>query len=225
MIIIQSPTPNLKQSKEFYSKLGFAILDTQLGFLAAAKNLEIEITTTPSARVGLKMFRDDWSEFVNKNNSLKYSKTEDGYLLTSPAGCCVYLVNGTDLTLNKLENDAILGNFAGLSIETNSMHDSLLFWERFGFKQNSGNIEHGWATLKNEEGFKISLMKYGICPHLFFNPSLNFFNGSANLSIIAKLRELEIPFAQEITSFNEKGIVDNIIIRDSGGLGAFIFSD
>lgn len=47
----------------------------------------------------------------------------------------------------------------------------------------------------------------------------------SNLAIIQKIRDLQIPITEEITHFNKEGIVDNIIIRDPGGLGFFIFND
>jgi hypothetical protein len=68
-------------------------------------------------------------------------------------------------------------------------------------------------------------MAYGSSPHLFFNPSLTYFNGKNNLAVIESLRESGIPLAQEITHFNDKGIVDNVILQDAGGLGIFVFSD
>lgn len=46
-----------------------------------------------------------------------------------------------------------------------------------------------------------------------------------NLAVIKKIRELNIPIVEEISTFNKEGIVDNIIIRDPGGYGFFIFSD
>jgi len=71
----------------------------------------------------------------------------------------------------------------------------------------------------------VSFMQPNSCPHLFFNPSMTYFNGKNNLPIIAKIREAGIPITEEITHFNQEGIVDNIIIRDPGGYGFFIFSD
>ena len=73
--------------------------------------------------------------------------------------------------------------------------------------------------------FTITLMKPMTCPHLFFNPSMTYFNGKKNLSIIEKIRQLNIPIAEEITHFNNEGIADNMIIRDPGGYGFFIFND
>jgi len=54
---------------------------------------------------------------------------------------------------------------------------------------------------------------------------LTYFNGKQNLEVIEKIRNNAIPITEEITHFNKEGIVDNIIIRDPGGYGFFIFSD
>jgi hypothetical protein len=89
-----------------------------------------------------------------------------------------------------------------------------------GFSKTIGEIEQGWVGYANEDG-----MKANICPYLFFNPSATYFNGPNNLKIIEQIRDINIPITEEIMGFNKKGIVDNIIIRDSGRLGFFLFSD
>ena len=63
------------------------------------------------------------------------------------------------------------------------------------------------------------------CPHLFFNPSLTYFNSGRNPEVIAGIRAAGIPISEEITIFNKEGRVDNIIIRDPGGYGFFLFND
>jgi hypothetical protein len=63
-------------------------------------------------------------------------------------------------------------------------------------------------------------MKPFSCPYLFYNPSLTFFNGKENNpKVIQKVRDL----TEEITAFNTEGIVNNVIIRDPGGFGLFVF--
>ena len=52
------------------------------------------------------------------------------------------------------------------------------------------------------------------------------FNGKENNpKVIQNIRNVGIPIAEEITTFNKEGIVDNIIIQDPGGYGFFIFND
>lgn len=225
--IIQTPTPNFDSSVNFYSRLGFNIETASAATYALGnKNLKIEINPDRFSRAGLKLFAAEWGNLLQKKGLLEIaSKTENGYLLTAPSGCCLYLENGISPNLPGVDNNVVLGNFAGLSLETNQIEKSMEFWGHFGFSQNAGNIEQGWISLINNEGFGIGLMKYQCCPHLFFNPSLSFFNGKENLSIIGKVRALRIPITEEITHFNKEGIVDNIIIRDPGGLGYFLFND
>lgn len=226
--VIQSPTPNLELSQAFYKKLAFSISNGENGFFACSKNLIIEVNKDRTARAGLKLYGNNWQEILEANN-LKNSatKTATGFLVTSPSGCCLYLEeSNSNAPENKPPNKtSVLGNFAGLSLETNIIETSIEFWAKFGFKQTAGNIEHGWVSLTNEVGFSIGLMKYGACPHLFFNPSLSFFNGTENPGIIAKIRSLEIDITEEITVFNNDNLVDNILVRDPGGLGCFIFND
>ncbi len=88
-----------------------------------------------------------------------------------------------------------------------------------------GSIAQGWVAFENGTSVGISIMKPMVCPHLFFNPGLTFFNGGKNLPIIQKIKTVGIPIAEEITVFNKEGIVDNVILCDPGGLGFFIFND
>ena len=79
--------------------------------------------------------------------------------------------------------------------------------------------------MKSEAGDSISLLQAQQCPHLLFNPSLTYFNGFHNLEIIESIKKHNIEITEKVTEFNSKGEVDNIILRDSGGLGFFIFND
>ena len=54
---------------------------------------------------------------------------------------------------------------------------------------------------------------------------MTYFNGGNNLAVIQDIREAGIPITEEITQFNDRGEVDNVIIRDPGGYGFFIFND
>jgi hypothetical protein len=36
---------------------------------------------------------------------------------------------------------------------------------------------------------------------------------------------LDIKVEEEITAFNPDGIIDNVILRDEGGYGFFVFND
>ena len=225
--IIQTPTANLQDSLDFYTKLNFVVISKENPVLISDGQATIEINPTRFARAGLKMYREDWTEI--KALLEKFTTVldiENGYLLTDASGIWIYLMTGDiDIpTTEKLEK-SVLGNFAGVSLEVVDMKRSFAIYEILGFKPTMGDIEKGWVVLTNEEGVSISLMKPNSCPHLFFNPSLTYFNGKNNPAIIEKVRSLGIAIAEEITHFNKDGIVDNIILRDNGGFGFFIFND
>lgn len=223
--IVQTPTPNYAKSCEYYVKLGFEIEEIHDRTYARSEKVIIEINKDRYSRSALKCLGNNWEDFLSKNKlSGLATKTKDGYLITSPEGCCVYFENEVEFT-DKSSTKPLIGTYGGFSLETNQIEESVLFWQKLGYKKTMGNLEHGWIALANEEGFSISLMKHQCCPHLFFNPSLSYFNGDKNLSIIKAVRSANIEITEEITHFNKEGIVDNIIIRDPGGLGFFIFSD
>ena len=114
----------------------------------------------------------------------------------------------------KEEIKTVLGNFAGMSLETISIKVSQEIFEILGFKNGAGNTDQGWLTMKNEDDFTISFMAPNSCPHLFFNPSLTYFNGKkGNPIVIQNIRDLDIPITEEITYFNRDQIVDNISLE------------
>jgi hypothetical protein len=223
--IIQTPAPNYAKSCEFYNKIGFESIIKNDKTYVYSKGVTIEINKDHFSRAGIKCFGTNWDVFLKERELTdNATKTKNGYLITSPAGCCVYLEDPID-DLPENNTKPVIGTYGGFGLETNQIEESLDFWSKFGYKQTMGNIEQGWLILSNDEGFKISLMKHQCCPHAFFNPSLSYFNGKENLAIIENIRNLTIEITEEITHFSAEGVVDNIIIRDPGGLGFFIFSD
>ena len=224
---IQTPSGNLQASIDFYQKLNFQIIpDDQRTFVTDGKAL-IEINADKYARAGIKIFRESWKETVaNLEAETLVRKTEQGYLLSDPSNTWIYLMEGNnESTFAQADCFSTLGNYMGVSLETMDMDKSVRLWSILGFKKTMGDAAQGWVVYTNDDQFSISLMGPNSCPHLFFNPSLTYFNGGKNLPIIAKIRESGIPITQEVTHFNKEGIVDNVILRDPGGLGFFIFND
>ena len=224
--LIQTPTPYLDASIDFYSKLGFKqISENPIIFSDGKAN--IEINPNRYARAGLRFFKDSWSIEISKLKAIaEIHPTKDGHLLADPSGVWIYLVDGKpgfDLKEEEL-SFSTLGNYMGISLESTDAKKSFEIYQILGFQLAFGSIDSGFFAL-SANGFSISIMKPNSCPHLFFNPSLTYFNGKNNLEIIAKIRSLPIPITEEITYFNKESIVDNIIIRDPGGLGFFIFND
>ncbi|MDH3650856.1 MAG: hypothetical protein OEQ53_14315 [Saprospiraceae bacterium] len=227
--IIQTPTPDLKRSLDFYERLQFKILSTENCILVSDGKVLLEINPDRFARAGLKLYAPSWQFIIEKIGiNANINKLENCYLLVDPSGVWIYLIEGErSHDVGKYDSSlSVLGNFEGVSLESTDLKKSMAVWTGLGFKKTSGSTSAGWVTLQNQDGMNISIMKHLSCPHLFFNPSLTYFNGKENNpKIIQQIRDLQIPITEEITQFNTEGVVDNIIIRDPGGLGFFIFND
>ena len=226
--IVQTCTGNLEASKDYYQRLGFILLSEEKPTLFTDGKFLLEINPENTARTGLKLYRKDWANIIESLTKITtIVPFEGGHLVSDPNGVKVYLMDGEMDGAYKLEGEssAIPGNFAGLSIEAVDVAKTIDFWQVLGYKKTMGGIEQGWIAFENGSAVGISIMKPMMCPHLFFNPGLTFFNGGKNLPIIEKIRTAGIPIAEEITVFNEEGIVDNVILCDAGGLGFFVFND
>lgn len=225
---IITPTSNLQQSVDFYKRLNFNIQTYKNVAIATAQNLTIEINSERFIRAGMKIYSKNWGDIINKLKAVTtVLEHPNGWMLNDWNGVRIYLIND-ELTLSDSETalqPSMLGNFAGVSIETTDLEKSAVIWHILGFAKTMGGIEQGWVVYQNSSGAGVSYMKANSCPHLFFNPSLTFFNGKNNLEIIKQVRATNIPITEEITVFNNEGVVDNIIIRDPGGYGFFLFSD
>lgn len=227
-VIVHTPTPKLEESLDFYKKLNFTVLSDQAPILVTDGKVVIEINPERYARPGIKMFRASWKEEVEKLKQLTaVHDIENGFLLTDLNGCWIYLVEKESTIKFQAEEKpyGMTGNFYGVNVEASDMQKSFDIWAVLGFEIQMGELDKGFVALSDESGFPLALMQPRSCPHLFFTPSMTFFNGKTNLEIIDNIRNTSIPITEEITHFNKEGIVDNIIIRDPGGYGFFIFSD
>lgn len=223
--LLQSPTPNRNISLDYYRKLNFSILrDSPL--LVSDGKVIIHINEDRYARAGLKISASnkiDWDNLQRISTIVEY---EGGNLCPTPSGMWVYIEDNLKSLPEIPDHQSVLGNSSGLCLESTDLAKSLQLWLSLGFELKAGKAEGGWLSLINEDGFEISIMKVFSCPHMFFNPSLCYFNGKeGNPKVIARIRELNIPITEEITHFNKDGEVDNIIVRDPGGVGFFVFND
>ncbi len=227
-MIIQTPTPNLEKSIHFYQQLNFEIIQQNDITYATDGKVVIEINPNNSARLGVKLYQSSWKEEVTELSKITtVVKDANGYLLADSSGSKIYLIEGETPFNYDLSTvtQALIGNYAGVSLEVIDIADAVKIWEILGFSKTMGSIDQGWVVYTNEAKAGVSFMKPNSCPHLFFNPSLTYFNGKENLTIIKNIRQTEVEITEEITVFNKNNIVDNIIIRDTGGLGFFLFSD
>lgn len=223
--LIHTPTPNLQQSLDFYARLGYTVLSAANPTLVSDGKAIIEINPDRTARAGLKLYRESWSDVLPALGAItNLVHFEGGVLVSDASGVWIYLVDGpapasvADAALAP----STLGNFMGLSLEATDVARSRAIYEALGFTLNPNPY---MVQVISPDGLGIALMEPLGCPHLYFNPSLTYFNGKANLEVIAKVRAAGIPITEEITVFNAEGVVDNIILRDPGGYGFFVFSD
>lgn len=225
-IIINTPCPSVEISTSFYSKLGFNLHHMEGSTLVYDQNVKIIIDHSRKARLGFRLYLDNLSESINKLDNDLFEIKNKIYSI-DPNGIIISLHPLDEYPQNFLEADtkAITGNFAGISIESLPFKNSISFYKKLGFNISMGDGESGWIQM-NGFDIDLSIMKMESCPHLFHNPSLTYFNGKeGNPLIIEKIRNAGIEFDEEITVFNDQGIVDNVILKDPGGLGFFIFND
>ncbi len=225
---IQTPTPGVHLSHSFYLRLGFTKLEHTNTFFSDGSVI-VEVDSDRFTRTGLKLYRQDWSEVVARLPSFTpIIEREGAYVLGAPSGARVYLHPGEapwDPARVKRSPRSRLGDFSGLSIETLDLNHSMQFWGALGYELSSGGVDKGWLTLGCEGAINVSLMGMFSCPHLFPNPGLTYFNHGENLRFIRALRDARVPIAEEITQFNAKGQVDNVIVVNPGGTGFFVFDD
>jgi hypothetical protein len=225
--ILQTPTNKIENSISFYDKLGFKPVEHPGLTLYTDGKVLISVNPARSARAGIRMYRPDWTAEVARLKALTAVHEKDGvFVLADPSNVWIYLETGdmpVDFTPAE-ESFSTLGNSMGLSLETPDFSRSAAIYDILGFSKIMGDIAQGYVVYKGN-GLGLSLMAPFVCPHLVFNPSLTFFNGGKNLPVIEKIREAGIPIAEEIDMFNKEGIVDNVIIRDPGGFGFFVFND
>jgi hypothetical protein len=227
VITLQTPTNKIENSQSFYDRLGFKCINKENPIVYTDGKAVIEINTDRFARAGIRCYKDSWKEEIAKLKELTtVTAVEGGHVLSDASNVWIYLVDGAPAFTITLSGASysVLGNYVGLSLETADFKRSERIYDILGFTLTSGGGDQPWASFSNNE-FTISLMGPMSCPHLFFNPSMTYFNGGKNLPVVDKIRSLGIPITEEITLFNKEGLVDNIIIRDPGGYGFFVFND
>lgn len=220
---IRTPTPDLAASIDYYERLGFSRIERD-GPAAWFTDGAVVVQVDPDrfARTGLLLFVDDPATLAAAAPT-RAVEHEGGFLISDPNGVHVWLLAGD--APQPVGEPAIPGRFAGLSVEAVDLQATMAFWRALGFEVAAGGPEQGWTQLAREGACGVSVMGMRACPHLFPNPGLTYFNSGRNPEVIAALRDAGIPLAEEITVFNDRGEVDNVILTDPGGTGFFVFND
>jgi predicted lactoylglutathione lyase len=226
MTWLYAATANPQKSKDFYTRLGFKALDQKRTWFTEG-SLILELANDTKARNGIKIYSSNWDLLKDTlKEEQEIFEYDDGFCTNGPSHVWFYFEKEKpNIELRPKSSFSLAGNYAGVSIEVADMEHSESWLKNIGFEITMDNREHGWLSMKNKDGFGLSLLKYGSCPHSFINPSLTFFNSGKNEVFIQKIKENNIPILEEITCFNPQGIIDNVILQDPAGPGIFMFND
>lgn len=204
-LIVESPAPDVNASLSYYKDIGFESTKWRKAYLCHIKKLTIFLNPDPYSRPCINLFG-----------------AQEERTMVSPSGTWVK-ERKEKIKYSSQDTKSLLGNYAGVCVETLDLEASFIFWQAKGFKGDF-DLNVSWCQLENENGDRLSLLKANSCPHLFTNPSLAFFNGPENSAIIQKIKALRLPVNQEVI-FGEEASAENLILNDPGGLGFFIFND
>lgn len=221
----QVPAVEPDVSARYYQTLGFE----KFGDFFTDGKLVLKIAQRPQDRAGVCLLVQKLDQWVDKlPSTVKMQKISGGYVCMDPNGYKVYLKEdkGSAFPQRMNESFGVLGNFSGISIESVGLTQSAEFWRALGYEKTLfGDPEKGLVSLSAGNGIDITLMAMESCPHQFPTAGITYFNAGKNLEVIHRLRTLKIPLFEEITCFNDKNEVDNIILKDPYGLGFFVFND
>ncbi len=150
--IIQTPTNGLANSLHFYKLIEFQLISESSPTIVTDGKVAIEINPDRYARAGVKLYASSWAdslEDLQKYTSV--NKTDNGFLLSDASGVWIYLIEGESpvSALPSEKSTSVIGNCAGLSLETTDIERSLAIWKAVGFNNITGAIEQGWIACTN----------------------------------------------------------------------------
>lgn len=228
-VIINSAAQNINRVSAFYDKIGFKnALNNQI--YVTDNQSVIKLNSSNSTRVCIELYTDN-SPKIRELLMPSIFEKDSSYVTSDPNGVLIDVFDIADypnLTFPDNSDTSLLGNYAGIGIETLKMKESVDFYVMLGYNSPGElNGSESYLTLQNDELPPLTLFKMGMCPHSFYNPSLTFFNGKEqNPILIKKMKELGITFTEEVTVFSKDSTqLENVIVEDGGGLHFFVFND
>jgi hypothetical protein len=225
ILCLTTPAPDLEVSATFLSRLGFEPVSPKSNLMTDGAAV-VDVDTSPRARAGVRLWRGalgrEADAILERHGAVAF---EGGQLMAAPSGVPVWVMDGPGPELELGRIGALLGTFAGISMETPSLSRSAAFWSGLlDARVAAGGADQGWLTLRRDGMEDLSIMGPLACPHSFANPSLTYFNGERNTDVIRAVRALGIPVFEEVGG-TESTPAENVILREPGGLGFFVFND
>lgn len=224
-LCLTTPAPDPEVSARSLTRLGFEPVSKGSSLMTDGAAV-IHVDTTPRARAGVRVWRGalgrEADELLTRHGAAPF---DGGRLAAAPSGVPLWVVDGPEPELETGPLGALLGSFAGISIETPSLARSVAFWSALlDARVAAGGVDQGWLTLRRDGLADLSFMGPLACPHSFANPSLTYFNGGRNAEVIAAVRAREIPVFEEVGG-TDSAPAENIVLREPGGIGFFVFND
>lgn len=134
IVSVHTPTPDRAASAEFYQRLGFECIDSGERVFADSQ-VRIEIQPDRYARPGLRLYGANWEDKVGHLRQLTHIyKAGNDLLLNDGTGCWIYLTPDAPPEAQSVETRAIIGNFAGLSLEAHDLDRTVEIWRLLGFE-------------------------------------------------------------------------------------------
>ena len=228
--------PDLRQSLQFYDKLGYKQLTgttspTQHDALLTDGMVLLSLRVGSAGKTILTYFAENVAEKVDGFERLGVSFDEKhetggkitGATLTDPNGLQVDLMQAAPSQVPKLPGRPIskAGQFGELSIETEGVRESLDFWTKLGFEptEQMPAAPDSWASIADGL-LLLGIYVKGYCPHIIETPSITYFDAEA-AGRIQKLKEEGMTFVQELPG--EDGETGHAVARAPEGQLLFLF--
>jgi catechol 2,3-dioxygenase-like lactoylglutathione lyase family enzyme len=228
--------PDLRQSLQFYEKLGYKQLTdttspTQHDALLTDGMILLSLRVGSAWKTILTYFAENVAEKVDGLERLGVSFDEKhetggkitGATLTDPNGLQVDLIQAAPSRVPKPPGKPIskAGQFGELSIETEDVRKSLDFWTKLGFEptQHMPASPDLWASIADGL-LMLGILVKGHCQHIIKTPSITYFDAEA-AQRIRKLKEEGMAFVQELPG--ENGETGHAVAQAPEGQILFLF--
>lgn len=214
---------NTAAARQFLDMLGFTVMASDdPSTLLTDGNLYFDLRRAKKNATMLSYCVNDIANAVEMAHNLEIDIAEQSphhAILREPNGLMILLAGPEVVSLNvrEIAPPSIAGTLDELSLETDNMERSILWWQNVGFKVLTR--QQTWCTL-DDGNIKIGLYDKGICPHVFRNPSLTYFE-SDMAERIARLKKRGMTFAQEEKEIGMKG---HAVAESPDGQYIFLFT-
>lgn len=228
--------PDLRQSLQFYEKLGYKQLTdttspTRHDALLTDGMILLSLRVGSARKTILTYFTENVAEKVEGFERVGVSFDEKhetggkvtGATLTDPNGLQVDLIQAAPSQVPQPPGKPIskAGQFGELSIETEDVRESLDFWTKLGFEptEQMPASTDSWASIADGL-LMLGIYVKGYCPHIIKTPSITYFDAEA-AQRIRKLKEEGTTFVQELPG--ENGETGHAVARAPEGQLLFLF--